>query len=422
MKGRNKVILLAFILLIICLVKIPDKYHHYDLRETVDKKDKIITSVHNHKSLNAFRNMDLYLRMTSVDPASVQLYERVLIQSMRYFWPDINSTMLVVLDQEKSEDHVYGNTIGKIFPFPRICYMDSLSAPGYSGKDRMQRDMFYPERCTSKKYVAFVDTDTMFATRIIPESLFRQNKPIVIALYGPERTPIFREVASGTAELYKSKEYIRCMTNFPIIYKTEHIIEARHYLEKLHNMPFDDVIGQMKSERFSQFNIMCQYIWMFHRSEYDFHLQLQNRQTKSKVSYRVSVSDMSKNITEEQRIPVPRPCVHFKHTNIDWYKEETYKDLFRSSICFEGGFELCPDICKRYNQTSLRKYMFEFNRIDWSWDQRCMEAQKNHYKTLAKYDSKEYSDGIMKACYEVDNLPWSEETIAPDKFKQNLEA
>ena len=57
MKGRNKVILLAFILLIICLVKIPDKYHHYDLRETVDKKDKIITSVHNHKSLNAFRNM-----------------------------------------------------------------------------------------------------------------------------------------------------------------------------------------------------------------------------------------------------------------------------------------------------------------------------------------------------------------------------
>ena len=415
MKGRNKVILLAFILLIICLMMIPDKYHHYDLRETVDKKDKIISSVHNHKSLNAFRNMDLYLRMTSVDPASVQLYERVLIQSMRYFWPDINSTMLVVLDQEKSEDHVYGNTIGKIFPFPRICYMDSLAAPGYSGKDRMQRDMFYPERCTSKKYVAFVDTDTMFSTRIIPESLFKQNKPIVIALYGPERTPIFREVASGTAELYKSKEYIRCMTNFPIIYKTEHIIAARHYLEKLHNMPFDDVIGQMKSERFSQFNIMCQYIWMFHRSEYDFHLQLQNIQPKSKVSYRVSVSDMSKNITDEQRIPVPRPCVHFKHTNTKWYKEETYKDLFRSSVCFEGGINLCPDICKRYNQTSLRKYMFEFNRIDWSWDPRCMEAQKNHYNTLAKYASKEYSDVIMKACYEVDNLPWSEKTIAPDK-------
>ena len=131
---------------------------------------------------------------------------------------------------------------------------------------------------------------------------------------------------------------------------------------------------------------------------------------------------MSKNITEEQRIPVPRSCVHFKHTNTKWYKEETYKDLLRSSICFEGGFELCPDICKKYDQSSLRKYMFEFNYVSWRWDPRCMEAQKKHYNTLAKYASKEYSDVIMKACYEVDNLPWSEETIAPDKFKQNLEA
>ena len=415
MKSRKKILLLVYILLIIFWVIIPETNHLLRLTGTIHKKEVIVTNDRSYESLGAIGDMALYLRMTSTDPKIIQLYERVLVQSMRYFWPDFNSTMVVVLDQEKQKDHLYGNAIKTAFPFPKICYMDKFAVPGYSGKDRMQRDMFYPERCTSKKYVAFVDTDTMFTTRIIPESLFKQNKPIVIALYGPEFSQNWREVAKSTSKLYKTKEALRCMTNFPIIFKTQHIIEARRYIEKLHNMPFDDVFIKMKSELFSQFNIMCQYIWMYHRSEYDFHLQLQTRQPHTNVSYRVSVSDMSKNITEEQRIPVPRPCVHFKHTNTKWYKEETYKDLLRSSICFDGGFEMCPDKCKKYDQSSLRKYMFEFNYVSWRWDERCMEAQKKHYNTLAKYASKEYSDVIMKACYEVDNLPWSEKTIAPKK-------
>ena len=93
-------------------------------------------------------------------------YNNVLVQSMRYFWPDISS-MVVVLDQKKPDEHKYGDTIRTTFPFPRICYMANLTVPGYSGKDRMQRDMFYAEQCTSKRYVAFVDTDTMFITRIV---------------------------------------------------------------------------------------------------------------------------------------------------------------------------------------------------------------------------------------------------------------
>ena len=147
--------------------------------------EAIVFEIGEEKSMSACGDMELYLRMTSTVPLFTNFYENVLARSMQYFWPDISS-MVVVLDQEKPQDHVFGNSSRNTFPFPKICYMDNLTVPGYTGKDRMQRDMFYPERCTSKKYVAFVDTDTVFITRIIPEMLFADGKPIVIGVYGKE--------------------------------------------------------------------------------------------------------------------------------------------------------------------------------------------------------------------------------------------
>ena len=47
---------------------------------------------------------------------------------------------------------------------------------GFSGHDRMQRDVYYPERCTARQFVAYIDTDTMFVTTVIPEMLFVDSK------------------------------------------------------------------------------------------------------------------------------------------------------------------------------------------------------------------------------------------------------
>ena len=104
-------------------------------------------------SVSAYNDMELYLRMTASYPLLNELYRSVLVQSMQYFWPDITS-MVVVLDNEKFVDHEFGNAINKTFPFPRICFMDDLKILSGRDKDRMQRDLLYPDLCTSKKYVA----------------------------------------------------------------------------------------------------------------------------------------------------------------------------------------------------------------------------------------------------------------------------
>ena len=230
-KSRVCVFILAMIaLVLILLIGQPDRvYQHFSsgLLNSVIHIKTNTSEIGGGKSMSNYNDMELYLRMTSSVPMLINLYENVLVRSLRYFWPDISS-IVVVLDREKTTDHMFGNFVRNTFPFPRICYMQNFTDPGYSGKGRMQRDMFYPERCTSKKYVAFVDTDTVFITRIVPEMLFANGKPIVIGVYGREINQFWSMVAQTTAIFFKTtKEVMRCMTYFPVVLKVEHIIHCK---------------------------------------------------------------------------------------------------------------------------------------------------------------------------------------------------
>ena len=359
------------------------------------------------KPLDAYENMDLYLRMTTENSIFTKLYQGVLVQSMRYFWP-VNVSMVVVLDHEREEDHVFGDNEIRKFPFPRVCYMTTSTIVKYSGKDRMQRDMFYPEKCTSKKYVGYIDTDTMFITRIIPHMLFVDGKPIIVGIYGNVSHNFWSFVSQSTAKIFKTKEVMRCMSYFPLILKVDHIIKLREYLTKLHNMSFDEILQKIRVRFISQFNLMCQYIWMFHRNEYKFHFQLQPKIVPNVSSEaREEPKYYEKLLTREETLPFARPSTHYKYVAGGWKNQNTYKRLFKASICFAGGFEQCPDKCKTFKKDSLRKEMFYFDYIDWTWDKRCLAAQKDHYRELAKYESSQYTDIIRKACNEVDNLTWT---------------
>ena len=355
---------------------------------------------------NADLSLELYLRMTTAKPSLQRYYESLLVQSMRYFWPD-NFSMVVVLDYERHEDHLFADYIRQRFPFPNICYMDPITQVKYSGKDRMQRDMFYPEKCTSKKYVGFLDTDTVFTSRVIPELLFDNGKPIIIGLYGNVTSADWGMVAETTTNIFKTKEVMSCMANFPVIMKVEHLVKLREYVEKLHGMTFDEILQRKKVDFLGQFNFMCQYIWMFHRDEYTFHISFNPRGNQI-LAGRQSHQYYRETFTSEQLRPVARFCVHYKYYDVhgNWRSQQIYTHIFKSSMCFMGGFDLCPEKCKNFNKDSLRKEMFVFDFVDWTWDNRCMEAQQKHYRDVARYASPEYSNIIRNACNEVDTLKW----------------
>ena len=225
-----------------------------------------------HQILNIHDDIAIYLRMTTVNDIFPKLYNSVLVQSIRYFWPELRS-LFVVLDDERIEDHDFATMIQNTFPYPKVCFMGPLIGVELSGYDRMQVDMFYPEKCTSKKFVGYIDTDTKFIARVIPEVLFEGNKPIIIGVYGTTTTRNWDLAARSTAAMFKTREVMKCMSYFPVIMQVEHVIGLRNYLEKLHNMPIENIIETKPKGFFSQFNLMCQYVWTFHRGEYKFYFQ-----------------------------------------------------------------------------------------------------------------------------------------------------
>ena len=222
------------------------------IRFIVIYKWKGWNTIPNHKTMNEHYGVNIhddiavYLRMTTADEIFPRLYESVVVQSISYFWPELGS-LFVVLDAERTQDHLFGGTIQKSFPYPRVCYMEPITDVKFSGYDRMQRDMFYPEKCTSKKSVGFIDTDTLFIARVIPEILFEDGRPIIIAVYGTTADLNWDRAALATAAIFKTREVMKCMTYFPVIFKVEHVIGVRNYLEKLHNMSIENILHAKQS-------------------------------------------------------------------------------------------------------------------------------------------------------------------------------
>ena len=63
-------------------------------------------------------------------------------------------------------------------------------------------------------------------------------------------------------------EPVRCMSYFPVIIKRVHLHLMREHISKMHHgKSFDDVFRD-RNGIYSQFNVMCAYMFYFHRDEY----------------------------------------------------------------------------------------------------------------------------------------------------------
>ena len=60
------------------------------------------------------------------------------------------------------------------------------------------------------------------------------------------------------------------MSQFPLIFKISHISELLEYIETIHKRSLKDIALRRRMRgTFSQFNLMCDYMWYFHRDEYN---------------------------------------------------------------------------------------------------------------------------------------------------------
>ena len=129
------------------------------------------------------------------------------------------------------------------------------------------------------EYVGFVDSDSMFHSYVDRESVFKDSKAIVNGRIqkwksiGTDKNK--QDWSRTTYQLLGLKTPFTCMSYFPLLFKRTHITALQEFLTKRHKAKsFDEVfrdhVGETKGT-FSQFDLICTYVWHNHRSEYDFH-------------------------------------------------------------------------------------------------------------------------------------------------------
>ena len=363
-------------------------------------------------------SLELALRMNS-NPTFVQLYKTWFITSLKLFWPEERLNITLILDDDREDDHKTGESLKNMWPRPKIAYLKPGNASVYKNqRQRMYLSYFYPEEYVSAQYVGFVDSDTMFTTVVTPQILFVDGRPTIQAIVGE---PFWQEGwecwSDVTEYMIGKKEALQCMTYFPVVFKVEHIIELRKFVEKRFGIPFEEVFRKslefenihfktafpLLNDCVCQFSIFCNYVWYYHREEYDFHLQMapsdkwngdRRRESQQTVAY-------IKSIDPKYKIPKPRMAIHARHYkengmfhsgSLDLTKEpynSHMKYRVQEGFCNTIGKYQCPEKCRNFNESALQLSLYSFELHDWVWDNRCLVEQYKHQrdvKEMLMYD------------------------------------
>ena len=353
-------------------------------------------------------SLELAIR-TNSHPKFIATYSTWFLKSLKLFWPDHRLNLTLVLDDESKQDHTTGSRLANLWPYPKIAYRTpgDPSIYTFNQRRRMYLSYFYPEEYVSAEYVGFVDTDTMFTTVVTPQMLFVEGKPTIQARIGQPYFQQHWECWSDVTEYFiGKKEALQCMTYFPVIFKVQHVVEMRKFAEKRLGIPFLEIFK--KSFDFHhpykwgdcvcQYSIICNYLWYYHRDEYDFHLQMVPNGNWSGEHRRKSQQTIEyfKNIDSKYLIPKPRVAIHARHYvengvyllgSFDLVKEPYFTHLkrrVREGLCHSIMFDRCPEKCTDINKNSVQLSIYSFEMFNWSWDERCFEEQKKHYEDVKK--------------------------------------
>lgn len=279
-------------------------------------------------------NLELYVRLHVADRSGE--WRSILLPSLQLFWPSVR--LVAVLDEESASDQQAARTlpVDVMHEFPPLCVRTAFSAdytPEEKGRHwwgfyRQQLDMLHADQIVSAKYVGFVDTDSLFVAPVESHGVFTgDGRPVIqgsVARGNYEedlKKDIWQQTTVVAYLVLKKPIVMNCMGYFPVVFATKYIRELREYVERLHKMPFIHAIMKFASMWtlyfFCHFSIMCNYVWHFHRNEYDFHFSnvhdFQPGWDKPKLGQTSNFSFLTDRLTA----PFVRMATHFSYVFLE---------------------------------------------------------------------------------------------------------
>ena len=155
--------------------------------------------------------------------------------------------------------------------------------PYKSGYGRQQYLAFVADQFTDAEYIGMVDDDSLFSTFIDREDIFLGDKPIIrgrLQIMTKSSYPFIDWMMSAYTILGKETP-MDCMSYFPVVVKRKHLQELRDYVAQYHKAESFDVVfenvfphdGNPSERRYSQFCVICSYLYWFKYEEYAWYFQ-----------------------------------------------------------------------------------------------------------------------------------------------------
>ena len=384
------------------------RYYGYPARRNF-MKSHLQGKKENQYNFQLKRSFEIYVRLTDNAEFRRQL-DNWLLKSMELFFPKYLASTIIVLDSEKKGDWAYAKELLKRYDHfnLRICYMNPIPADVINnwGKERMYLDMMHADSCKLQGYVGFVDVDTAFVTAVTEDLLFENGKPIVVGRIGIPRIPCWIQTAEYVLGV---KQVMQCMSYFPVVFKVEHIVEMRRYVEDLHGKSFMQVFKMAPSAVkvpgtcFCHYSIMCNYMWYFHRNDYAWHLQvvpLGKWHGQGSIPSMVDAAYFNNEVTPNEKMPKPRSSIHARHFMMDGKYQDSVEapvsyinKVLKEGFCYSFGHEICAENCREFDPKKIQDSLFAFENYRWQWDPRCNATQTKHYsvvKDFLKHHSHEF--------------------------------
>ena len=255
----------------------------------------------------------------------------------------------------------------------------------------------------------------------------------MLAHVGPPINRFWKDALASTRWALGEPAPLKCMSYFPVVFKVSHVVELRGHLERRHRLGMEELakrMDQMFEEKWCQFSLVCNYVWHFHRDEYEWSLQpmapasptlARLRPTRSSCA-RSSPPTAAQRPPSQQDIslagattPVARVAMHsgystgIGHDGIG--KKGKRAQAIIRDILVEGYCRAMQvahrtpragvcDACAPA-EGSLHENLFRFEthymEQTWLWDRPgCAAAQAQHYRAIADAGLPAFDDAAVE--------------------------
>ena len=335
-----------------------------------------------------FPDMELFLPLAATEDTFREFHD-LFLWSFDFFWPRTPDVRLLYLVNADAPNHAAfaqrlveasaGRTVRTAFPAPPPVPI--------KGHDRQQWLMFWADNFTTAAHVGFLDSDSVFVTRVTRDDLFSPTgQPRVIVVHGKPLNDFWVATPRATHAMLGYAEPFKGMTCFPVTIKTAHLRAMRaHVVRHMQTATFDDAYLRIVRELhiYSQFNVMVTYLWHHHRADYVWDITEQEPGWSGPVPEGQAASAAAAGVTPALLAGAqPRLAVHWTY---ETFRDtpHAYRDIMRLGYCYARGSsgenvdsddggdtsanaDPLPGYCRGVDVTKPNPYEWTFERTDYS--------------------------------------------------------